>query len=285
MTNIEIKTRSIMDSLNNSEKKVATYFLNNIETIFSIPIARLAEESGVSQVTWIRFCKAIGFDGLKDLKKSLFIELNNSSADTIDSSDFSDIKKHSTLEQMCNTIRNTTLQAVEDTMKLIDYDTLKKVVDVLEKASSIKLFGVGASALVADDFYKKLLRINKNVTFSSDMHTQLTYGANARPEDVAVIFSYSGTTKEMIEIMTLTQNAKCPTIAVTKYTKSPLVANADYSLYISAPEINYRSGAMSSRIAQLTVVDLLFTSLANRNYSAVEKYLEKSSEVCRNHRL
>ncbi len=69
MTNIEVKTRSMMDSLNNSEKKVATYFLNNIESIFSSPIADLAKESGVSQVTWIRFCKAIGFDGLKDLKK------------------------------------------------------------------------------------------------------------------------------------------------------------------------------------------------------------------------
>lgn len=285
MTNIEIKTRSIMDSLNNSERKVATYFLNNIENIFSIPIARLAEESGVSQVTWIRFCKAIGFDGLKDLKKSLFLELNSSAVEGNDTSDFSDIKKHSTLEQMCNTIRNTTLQAVEDTMKLIDYDTLKKVVSILSKASCIRLFGVGASALVADDFCKKLLRINKNVTFSYDMHTQLTYGANARKEDVAVIFSYSGTTKEMLEIMNLAKKSNTPTIAITKYTKSPLVANADYSLYISAPEINYRSGAMSSRIAQLTVVDLLFTSLANKNYATVEKYLEKSSEVCRNHRI
>lgn len=285
MTNIEIKTRSIMDSLNNSERKVANYFLNNIETIFSIPIARLAQESGVSQVTWIRFCKAIGFDGLKDLKKSLFIELNNSATELTDTADFSDIKKHSTLEEMCNTIRNTTLQAVEDTMKLIDYDSLKTIVSLLSKASCIKLFAVGASALVADDFCKKLLRINKNVTFSYDMHTQLAYGATARPEDVAVIFSYSGTTKEMLEIMNLTQQAKCPTIAVTKYTKSPLLMSADYAIYISAPEINLRSGAMSSRIAQLSIVDLLFTSLANKNYATVEKYLERSSEVCRSHKV
>lgn len=285
MTNIEIKTRSIMDSLNNSERKVATYFLNNIENIFSVPIARLAEESGVSQVTWIRFCKAIGFDGLKDLKKSLFLELNSASSEVNDTSDFSDIKKHSSLEEMCNTIRNSTLQAVEDTIKLIDYDTLKTVVNLLSKASCIKLFGVGASALVADDFCKKLLRINKNVVFSYDMHTQLAYGANARPEDVAIIFSYSGTTKEMHEIMNLTQDAKCPTIAITKYTKSPLLLNSDYAIYISAPEINSRSGAMSSRIAQLTIVDLLFTSLANKNYTSVQKYLEKSSEVCRSHKV
>lgn len=285
MTNIEIKTRNIMNSLNNSERKVATYFLNNIENIFSIPIKRLAAESGVSQVTWIRFCKAIGFDGLKDLKRNLFIELNNSAGDTSDNSDFSDIKKQSTYEQMCNTIRNTTIQAVDDTMKLIDYDTLRQVITVLSGASCIKLFGVGASALVADDFYKKLMRINQNVFYSYDLHTQLAYGANSHPGDVAVIISYSGATKEMIEVLDLAKAAGCPTIAITKYTRSPLVAKADYSIYISAPEINYRSGAMSSRVAQLTIVDLLFSCLANKNYNEVEIYLEKSVEVCRNHRL
>lgn len=273
-----------MDSLNNSEKKVATYFLNNIENIFSIPIARLAQESGVSQVTWIRFCKAIGYDGLKDLKKSLFLELNSQTSDNTDTLNFSDIRKDSTLEKMCNTIKNASIQAVDDTIKLINKEEFTEVADIISKANCVRLFGVGASALVADDFYKKLIRINKNATFSYDMHTQLTYGANAGPKDVAVIFSYSGTTNEMLEILTLTQKATCPTIAITKYTKSPLVANADYAIYLSAPEIDHRSGAMSSRIAQLTVVDLLFTCLANKHYAKVEKYLEKSSEVCLNHR-
>lgn len=285
MTNIEIKTRSMMDSLNNSEKKVATYFLNNIENIFSIPIARLAQESGVSQVTWIRFCKAIGFDGLKDLKKSLFMELNASTTETMDNQVFSDIRKDSTLEQMCNTIRNAAIQAVEDTMKLIDPESFENVVTLLSKAKCVRLFGVGASAQVADDLYKKLMRINKNCIFCYDMHTQLAYIANACPEDVTVIFSYSGTTKEMLEILSLAQEAKCPTIAITRFTKSPLVNGADYSIYLSAPEIDHRSGATSSRIAQLTIVDLLFTALASRNYSKVEKYLEKSSAACSSHKI
>lgn len=80
----------------------------------------------------------------------------------------------------------------------------------------------------------------------------------------------------MLEVLSLAKKSKCPTVAITKYSKkSPLVAGADYSLFLSAPEIDHRSGAMSSRIAQLTVVDLLFTSLANKNYASVEKYLEE----------
>jgi DNA-binding MurR/RpiR family transcriptional regulator len=284
MTNIEVKTRSMMDSLNNSEKKVAIYFLNNIESIFSSPIAHLAKESGVSQVTWTRFCKAIGFDGLKDLKKSLFQELNNSTSLNAETYDFSDIRQYSSITQMCNAIRDTTIQAVNDTISLMDFTVLENVVQLISNANCVKLFGVGASALVANDFYYKLLRINKNAAFSNDTQTQLTYGSNTNPNDVVIIFSYSGTTKEMLEVLSLAKKTKCPTVAITKYSKSPLVAGADYSLYLSAPEIDHRSGAMSSRIAQLTVVDLLFTSLANKNYSSVEKYLEKSYEICHKHK-
>lgn len=285
MTNIEVKTRSIMDSLSNSERKVATYFLNNIESIFSSPIAHLAKESGVSQVTWIRFCKAIGFDGLKDLKRNLFQELNNASEETITSYDFSDIRQYRTIEQMCNTIKSTTIQAVEDTMTLLETEELTKIVDLISKAKCVKLFGAGASALVANDFYNKLLRINKSACFSYDTHTQLTYGANTGPDEICIIFSYSGTTKEMLEILAMAKKSNCPTVAITKYTKSPLIADADYAIYLSAPEIDHRSGAMSSRVAQLTVVDLLFTCLANKNYKDVEKFLEESYEVCRTHKI
>ena len=72
MTNIEVRTQNIYENLSNAEKKVASYFLDNVENVFAKPISQLAEESGVSKVAWVRFCKAIGFDGLKDLKKSLF---------------------------------------------------------------------------------------------------------------------------------------------------------------------------------------------------------------------
>ncbi|MFQ7003161.1 MAG: MurR/RpiR family transcriptional regulator [Ruthenibacterium lactatiformans] len=68
MTNIEVRTQNIYENLSNAEKKVASYFLDNVENVFAKPISQLAEESGVSKVAWVRFCKAIGFDGLKDLK-------------------------------------------------------------------------------------------------------------------------------------------------------------------------------------------------------------------------
>ena len=51
MTDIEIKTRSIYDSLSPAEQKVARYFLQNLGSVFDDPISVLAEKSGVADST------------------------------------------------------------------------------------------------------------------------------------------------------------------------------------------------------------------------------------------
>ena len=159
MTNIELRTRSIFDQLNNSEKKVASYFLANVDSVFNQPIAQLAAASGVSQVAWVRFCKRIGFYGLKDLKKSLFSELNDAqqASGVSHSESYADIKDHTTVQQIKDTVKNSSIQAIENTMQLLDCEAVQKAAQNLISADSIKIFGVGASALVSEDLYNKLL--------------------------------------------------------------------------------------------------------------------------------
>jgi DNA-binding MurR/RpiR family transcriptional regulator len=95
----------------------------------------------------------------------------------------------------------------------------------------------------------------------------------------------SGTTSEVLEILSLVKRSQTPSIALTKYSKTPLAMNADTVLSICAPEITMRSGAMSSRLAQLMVIDALFTAVAHMDYDAVAVSLEKSHESIRSHRV
>jgi DNA-binding MurR/RpiR family transcriptional regulator len=139
--------------------------------------------------------------------------------------------------------------------------------------------------MVGQDLHSKLMRINKNSYFATDHHSQLTYAASTTAQDVAVLISMSGTTSEVLEILSLVKKEQTPTIALTKYSKTPLAANTDTVLYISAPEITMRSGAMSSRLAQLMVIDALFTAVAHMDYDAVAVSLEKSHESIRSHRV
>ena len=284
MTSIELRIKNIYDSLSNAEKKVADYFLNNMENVFNMPIATLAQEAGVSKVAWVRFCKAIGFQGLKDLKKTLFAEMHKR-ADEHAAEPFSDVREIINMKTLIEGIKQNSVRAIQDTAEILDPNSLETAANAILNAKTVRIFGMGASGIVGEDLHSKLMRINKNSYFSTDPHTQLTYAANMTSEDVALLISMSGKTKEILEILTLAKRCQTPTIALTKYSKTPLASSADTVLYISAPEITMRSGAMSSRLAQLMVIDSLFTAVAHMDYDTIAVNLEKSHESTSSHRV
>lgn len=284
MTSIELRIRSIYDSLSNAERKVADYFLNNMENVFNLPIAVLAQEAGVSKVTWVRFCKAIGFEGLKDLKKALFSQMQKPT-DESTAAPFSDIREIVSMQMLIEGIKQNSIQAMQDTAELLDPNSLEKAARTITNARSVRIFGVGASGIVGEDLQTKLMRINKNTYFSADHHIQLTYAATMTPQDVAVLISMSGKTKEILEILDLAKQCQTPIIALTRYSKTPLTHSSDIVLYISTPEISIRSGAMSSRLAQMMVIDALFTATAHMDYDAIADNLERSHRITHTHRV
>lgn len=286
MTDIEIKTRSVYDTLSPAEQKVAKYFLQNLSSVFDDPIAFLAEKSGVSQVVWVRFCKSLGFAGLKDMKKNLVSQLREAArVETAapSSRDFLDTRIYTKIADIVRGIEAGTVDAVRSTAKIQNPDVLEAVAARIIAAQSVRLFGVGASGLLAQDFYHKLLRINKNVIFCTDTHMQLTYITSMKPEDVAVFFSNSGNTAEILELARAAAGRRACIVAVTKFGSNPLAELADYVLPTSSPELEFRSGAMSSRIAALLVVDMLFTTLCNKNYDTVAEPLAESFSQCSKH--
>ena len=283
MTNIEAKILQNYDAFNITEKKIANYILENIEQLFHAPISGLAEASAVSQTAWVRFAKRLGFQGLKDLKKRLFDEYN-AGAGTLEA-EFTDVKDYQSIQALSNALRNSSLQAIEDTFSVLNFSVLEQIVRMILAADVVRLFGVGASANVAEDFASKLMRIGKNVCFHYDTHIQLSYASNASDRDIALLISYTGTTMEVLEFAEILQTAGTPTVSLTKIESNPLSKVTDFQLYAKSPEIKYRSGAMSSRQAQLFIIDILYTALANQDYDRVISKLQKSQISCGRHRL
>ncbi|MCI8406607.1 MAG: MurR/RpiR family transcriptional regulator [Oscillospiraceae bacterium] len=287
MTDVEIRVRGAYERLSPTERLAADYFLEHVGSFYGTSIAQLSAESGVSQVSWVRFCKSIGFDGLKTMKRSLFDEMKDAAAENglITEHGFTDIRDFTTLEQVVEGVRRSEVQAIEDTTRLLDINMLKGAVDALCTASCVHLFGLGASGQAASDLYSKLIRINKRVLFDRDFHVQLACAASLTRKDVAVLFSNSGLTKELLDVLKVVRRSGASRIAITRQGDNPLANGCSYVLCTSAPELDRRSGATSSRIAQLAIVDILFTAIANREYHKVESALENSYEVCREHRV
>ncbi len=101
-----------------------------------------------------------------------------------------------------------------------------------------------------------------------------------------ILISHSGETSEVIKALSAAKEMNIKVIALVKYSNSTLTQGADVALYTTSNEGEFRSGALTSRISQLCVVDMLFTSYMakhkdesnealNNSYKLISKYINK----------
>lgn len=271
-----VRLREIVGQLNPSERKVADYILSDPETMIQLSGAQLASRSRSSQAAIVRLCKSMGVKGFQDLKLRVAGDLREGQAS---GEGYREIRQNDSILTIIRNVSDNNIQSIRDTVKILDPDMMMRAVEALDRAKRIYFFGIGASNLIAHDAQQKFLRINKPSFAFADPHIQLTSAVTLTAEDAAVGISYSGETRQITASLRKAKQNGAVTIAITKYGSSSLSNLADIPLAISASENEIRSGAMSSRITQLNVVDILYLGVASRNYDNSVQYLDKTREA------
>lgn len=251
-----------------SEKEVLRFLINQTREAVEMDIHTMAKKCFCSPATIVRICKKNGFSGFKELKQALWNDINLSKQlMQVNLTAPSDGK----IPNIVAKVLNTNIIAIQNIYNLLDFDELERVVALLLSQRYVYLYGIGASFLVAKDFQQKLERINKRTFLYEDIHLQLISSTNLESGDVAIIVSYSGLTKEIIEIAKNVKMCGGKIIAITKYGANKLSSMSDYNLFVPMLEKPLRVGASSSRVSQLSVVDIVYNT-----YISLEK--EKSME-------
>ncbi|GAA3456354.1 MurR/RpiR family transcriptional regulator [Dactylosporangium matsuzakiense] len=280
-----VRIRGLLPSLSRAEQRVGRIILDEAATAAQMTITELAKRADTSETTVIRFCRAIGVSGYPELRLRLAAEAGRVRRDDrAHEAVGSDISRCDDLAQVVRTIAYADARAVEDTAAQLDLDALERVVTAIAAARRIDIYGVGASAFVAQDFQQKLHRIGLTAYAWSDVHVALTSAALLGPGDVAVGISHTGTTMDTMEAFTEAGRRGATTVALTNFPKSPIARAAALVLTTAARETTYRSGAMASRLAQLTVVDCVFVGVAQRTYDRTRTALEATREAVRGRR-
>ncbi|BFH61990.1 MurR/RpiR family transcriptional regulator [Paenibacillus azoreducens] len=274
--NILIKIREMKDSLTPVEKMVAEYVLQNLEEIPHLSIKNLAQLTKTSDASVLRFCKTMGYSGYRSFIVSISASLGSMEEQK---DQYTDIQPGDDLTVIISNTSRNNIKSIEDTFSVIDKNEVERAVQALRKSNRIVFFGIGASGLVGIDAEQKFSRINKMCHTYTDGHSMLTAATLLEKGDVAVFISNSGTTTEILESLEITKKSGSTIIAITKYNKSELADKANIVLNISTPEVTIRSGAMGSRIAMLTVIDMLFAGVASAEYKNVKKYLTKTHNI------
>lgn len=269
-----LKIRSLYNSFSKTEKKVADYIFENGNKVIYLSITEFAENCSVGETTIIRFCRKIGLKGYQEFKLVFAREMVQPNENFLDN-----IANDDSLSEFIRKITLTNIKAIEDTAKMISSKELDKAVRAILGAEKVDIYGVGASAFTAGDAKYKFMRIGIKCESFSDPHMQSMSAVQLNDKSVAIGISFSGSTKDTTDSLTLAKKSGAFTIAITNYAKSPITKVADAILLTSATETPLRSGALTSKIAQLHVLDILYTALTLKEKGKAYDYLNKTAEA------
>ncbi|MDR1389670.1 MAG: MurR/RpiR family transcriptional regulator [Treponema sp.] len=263
MDSLLFAIREQLPKLPKQERRAADFILADPKRVLYYSITELAKQSGVSQAVIVRFSRRIGAGGYADFKLRLSHDVFRTSDERfLPSLELeSDPNPASVVKGVIGGIQ----RGIASLESLCDIHLLNKAVDLIRGSHVNYIFGIGASSLVAQDLYQKLLRIGIPCSAPLDTDLQITAACGLRSCDRAIIISYSGETPAMITAAEWAAKKNAAVITLTGESKNTLRAKADCALVVPSTERVYRSGAMASRITQLAVIDMIYSLLISRD--------------------
>lgn len=277
-----VRLRAALPTLRPSERRIAKMFLADPGEAANLSIAELAEACQTSSTSVVRFFQRIGYAHYKDLRIDLTREAareryQNPGLPAVSG----DIDRDDTVDDIIAKVALNETMSIADTSRILDRRALQTAVDHVLTARRVDAFGVGASSFIGLDLQQKLSRIGRTALNWPDSHSAWTAASTLDDGCVALAISHSGATESTVEFLSLAGAAGARTIAITNHADSPLASAADVVLTTAARETSFRSGALGSRIAQLMVVDCLFTGVAQSSYDASMSALRRTYAAVR----
>ncbi|MEG3752952.1 MurR/RpiR family transcriptional regulator [Psychromonas arctica] len=257
MNTLELIKKNL-DTFSKSERKVAEAILVSPETAIHSSIANLAKIAEVSEPTVNRFCRRLDTKGFPDFKLHLAQSLANGTPYVN-----RNVNEDDGPEAYTSKIFESTMACLNAAKNGLDTNLINRAVDVLTQANKISFFGLGASSSVAHDALNKFFRFNIPVSCFDDIVMQRMSCINGSEGDVIVLISHTGRTKPLVEIAELARENDAFVIALTAE-DSPLAEQSNLVLSLGVPEDTDIYMPMSSRIAQLVLIDVLTTGFTLR---------------------
>lgn len=268
-----------LENLSKSERKVAEVILASPATAMHSSIALLARAAGVSEPTVNRFCHRLDANGFPDFKLQLAQSLANGTPYVS-----RNVEQDDSVESYSGKIFESAMAGLDRVKQSLDVNAVNRAVDLLTQSKKIAFFGLGASAAVAHDAMNKFFRFNVPVIYSDDIVMQRMSCMNSGEGDVMVLISHTGRTKSMVELAMLARENDATVLAITS-PGSPLAREATLALTLDVPEDTDIYMPMVSRLAQLTLIDVLATGFTLRRGAKFRDNLKRVKEALKDSRF
>lgn len=258
-----------------AEKRIADYFMKQGGSLQLMSITELAEQCSVADSTIFRFCKMLGYKGYNDFKLALAKEQGSVMGNAGGMSDeldiYSSITREDDIPATGQKLKAMYQAAMEQTLELLEPSSVALAARILKNSERVYCLGQGGSLITAMEAWVRFATVSKGFTTVQDTHLQMITASLLTEEDTVWFFTYSGATKDMVDVLTLAKERGARIIVVTRYAKSPATQYADVVLICGSNESPLQSGTIVAKVALLMVIDMVYQEYIRLDADAVEE--------------
>ncbi|TYA50633.1 MurR/RpiR family transcriptional regulator [Aggregatibacter actinomycetemcomitans] len=276
---------ALYQSLTKTEKKIADVISQSPEMVMQYSLSELASNLNVGEATFVRFCRTLGFKGFSDFKLAFAIELATARESRDDTVLETEIMPDDDSLKIAHKLQAAISKVMDETVNLLDFQQLERVVQAIQKAKRVFLFGVGSSGVTAEDAKNKFMRIGVPVDATGNNHFMYMQAALLKETDVAIGISHSGYSQETAHTLKIAKQNGATTVALTHSLRSPITEHADFVLVNGNKQGKLQGDSIGTKIAQLFVLDLIYALLVQAEQDAATKTKQKTLNVILEQRI
>lgn len=249
-----------------TEKEIVDYIIDQGMNIEKMSANEIARNTFTSAPLLVRIAKKLGYSGFNEFKSAYLKELSYMLEETdVDASipfllsdDLMTITKNLALLEK---------ETIQDTEKLNQHDELQQAIRILEKAEIIDVYGILDRILLAKCFQTMMADIGRNVHVIDQITGQKRSACLADEKHCAIIISYSGQTKEMVEVAEIYHKRNIPFISITCMAENSISRLADAHLFLSSREmLHIKIGDFASTTSLKYLFDILYAGVFSYDY-------------------
>ncbi|MGX4599345.1 MurR/RpiR family transcriptional regulator [Faecalimicrobium sp. JNUCC 81] len=261
-----------------SDKLLISYIKENLSDVAYKPISQIAKESNIGESTITRFARKMGFSSLQDFKVTLAQEISSNSykRNIINSN----IENDESAIDTARKLLNSNINILANTVEIINSEDVQKCSQLIINAKRIYFIGIGYSGIIAQDSNYKFMRIGLNCTCFDSSHTMIMMASIMDEGDLIVAISHSGETEEIIKTVKLAKTNKVNVISITENKESELKDISDVNLGYISGETVLETGSISSKLAQIFMIDLIYTQVVKEEFNeSLERKVKTTNAI------
>ena len=260
-----------MSHFRSKKRRIAAFVLEHPQEVVSNSVQQLARLCDCDQTTIVRFAQQIGFSGISALKIAIARQ-----SDMI-WGDFKEAPVNGKEDSVLARLARLHSESISKTLSRLEGEPMKRLMSMLDARPRTMAYGAGTSRLAASDLSVKFRRLGLECIHYEDFEMSRTFLNYLGESGILFVFSNSGETESSLSLARLAKQEHLTLVAVTSYPGSRLATLADICLVTdNRHEHPVRFGAMTSRIAQFSVVDAISLLFSMRNKELSWSYISKA---------